>query len=211
MKRIIVVYLVIIMVIAATIIAIPRLKKSAVPRPITLAATLRLCDFVTFLPDTFAVCDDGTRWEVELLGGSVAEIRGIGDPVSQVVPQNAPPDGERTIVSTDDADGELHTVKYSRYWPALGGPNCANFKDGKCISKMASGAKWEDYTEYAVACPKEWAFGTVVTLDGKKWVCMDRGGAIEFDSNNVTWLDFMTQYPTYRYGELVKVRVRFVR
>lgn len=209
MKRIIVIYLAVIAMVAGVIIVVPRLAKPTVPRPITAVAILRLCDFVTFLPDTFAVCDDGTRWGVELLSG-VKEIEGIGNPIDQAVPRDVQLDGERTVVSVDDADGEEMTIRYSRYFPALGGPNCANFQNGKCISKMASGLPWEDYIDKAVACPKEWPFNTRVTLDGKTWICLDRGGQIKI-VDGIPWVDFMVEKGAYKYGTLVQARVRFVR
>ena len=101
----------------------------------------------------------------------------------------------------------LLTIKYSRYWPPAGGTNCATFVDGQCISRMASGARWQDWTEQACACPPEWPFGTIVELDGQEWVCMDRGGKIKFDEDGLTFVDFLSGRSAYGYGELVEVKV----
>ena len=102
--------------------------------------------------------------------------------------------------------GELVTIRYSRYDPALGGVNCARFVNGVCISNMASGEPWAPWMELACACPPEWAFGTVVVLDGQRWECQDRGGKIKF-VDGVPWVDFLTRTPQYSYGELVTVEV----
>lgn len=100
----------------------------------------------------------------------------------------------------------LLTIKYSRYWPPAGGTNCAVFVEGQCISRMASGYRWQDWVGEAVACPAEWPFGTIVELDGQEWVCMDRGGGIRF-TEGVTFVDFLSPRSAYDYGELVEVKV----
>jgi len=102
--------------------------------------------------------------------------------------------------------GELVTIRYSRYDPALGGPNCSRFVNGVCISNMASGEPWAPWMERACACPPEWAFGTVVVLDGQRWECQDRGGMIKY-VDGVPWVDFLTRTPQYAYGQLVEVEV----
>ena len=51
--------------------------------------------------------------------------------------------------------GELVTIRYSRYDPALGGVNCSRFVGGVCISNMASGKPWAPWMERACACPPE--------------------------------------------------------
>jgi len=102
--------------------------------------------------------------------------------------------------------GELVTIRYSRYDPALGGVNCSRFVNGVCISNMASGNPWAPWMERACACPPEWAFGTVVVLDGQRWECQDRGGKIKY-VDGVPWVDFLTRTPQYSYGELVTVEV----
>lgn len=99
------------------------------------------------------------------------------------------------------------TVKYSHYWPPLGGKNCYSFVDGVCISRMASGHRWQDWVDRAVACPMEWPFGTTVELDGEVWVCMDRGGKIRFGRDGLTYVDFLTPYGAYGYGQPIEVKV----
>jgi len=97
-------------------------------------------------------------------------------------------------------------VRVSWYWPALGGPNCSRFVNGKCVSKTASGMTWEDGVDWACACPSEWPFGTTVTLEGKTWTCKDRGGAIKF-KGGVPWVDLLQEYADYVYGEIVFAHV----
>ena len=121
-------------------------------------------------------------------------------PVAPVEPEVVAP-APGPIVS-----GEMITIRYSRYDPALGGVNCSRFVDGVCVSNMASGKPWAPWMELACACPPEWAFGTVVVLDGKRWTCMDRGGKIQF-VDGVPWVDFLTRAPQYSYGALVQVEV----
>lgn len=106
------------------------------------------------------------------------------------------------------SDGTEVQVKVSWYYPPLGGPNCATFRNGKCISKMASGLKWEDYVDLACACPPEWPFGTVVTIDGKSWTCLDRGGKIKF-VGGIPWVDLLQARATYVYGSVVAATVQF--
>lgn len=191
----------VVLVLATIIISQARRPRPEPLHPLVAIATPRFCEFVGLLSDAFAVCDDGTSWWVEML--AQAEQRG------STTYTNDPPDqqtGDKITVSIDDADGEEHTIKYSWYWPPLCGKNCAKCVDGKCVSRMANGERWQDFIGYAVACPPEWPFGTRVTLDGKTWVCKDRGGMIVGN-----WVDFLTETPAYVYGTLVKVRVRFVR
>ncbi len=105
--------------------------------------------------------------------------------------------------------GKRLQIRYSRYWPALGGVNCSRFVDGICVSNMASGEPWAPWAERAVACPKSWAFDTIVVLpDGSEWTCKDRGGAIKY-VDEIPWLDFLTQFPLYGYGTIVEVEVRW--
>ena len=76
--------------------------------------------------------------------------------------------------------GDLITIRYSRYDPALGGVNCSRFVNGVCVSNMASGKPWAPWMELACACPPEWDFGTTVVLGGQRWTCLDRGGKIKY-------------------------------
>ena len=103
--------------------------------------------------------------------------------------------------------GYFETIKYSYYWPPKGGVNCSRFINGVCVSNMASGKPWNQYVGVACACPPEWAFGTIVVLDGNPYECLDRGGAIKYDSNGNTYIDFLTSTPTHSFGEYIEVYV----
>jgi len=94
------------------------------------------------------------------------------------------------------------TIRYSHYWPALGGANCSKFVNGECVSRMASGERWQDWTGQACACPPEYPFWTVIELDGKQWVCLDRGGKIKYP-----YVDFLERYPRYGHGTEVEALV----
>lgn len=68
---------------------------------------------------------------------------------------------------------------------------------------MASGYPWQDWMEYAIACPFELPFGTKIIVEGKReWMCMDRGGAI-VKEGDVYWIDQLTPYPEYVFGSVV--------
>jgi hypothetical protein len=104
--------------------------------------------------------------------------------------------------------GELVMVRVSHYTPWTGGTNCSNFRNGECISRMASGERWQDWVGRAAACPSQWPFGTVLVLpDGSQFVCMDRGGAITCDSAGVCWIDLLTPTPPVPFGTLLEVRL----
>lgn len=97
-------------------------------------------------------------------------------------------------------------VKISHYEPAKGGVNCYNFVDGECISKMSNGKRWQDYMDYAIACPQELDFGTKIIVEGKTWECMDRGSAIIFDGE-AYWIDQLTENPQYAFGTLLEAEI----
>ena len=73
---------------------------------------------------------------------------------------------------------------------------------------MSSGNRWQDYVDVAIACPTQWPFGTKVTVDGKTWTCLDRGGAINCDSG-VCWIDQLTANPQYAFGSIVEAQIVF--
>ena len=107
-----------------------------------------------------------------------------------------------------EKDAVTVKAKISHYWPAWGGPNCARFVGGECLSRMASGKKWQDFIDRAAACPSEYPFGTRFTLpDGSEWVCLDRGGAIVTDHRGVIWLDLLTKKSPWPYGTIVEAAV----
>ena len=97
-------------------------------------------------------------------------------------------------------------VKVSYYQPWLGGVNCSNFVNGECISKMSSGLRWQDYVDYAIACPVELKFGTKIMIGNKIWECLDRGGAIVYD-NGTYWIDQLTANPEYKFGQIVEATI----
>ena len=98
-------------------------------------------------------------------------------------------------------------AKLSWYWPPLLGPNCAVSNNGECVSRMASGRSWQKWVDQAVACPEEYPFGTEFVIDGKEWICLDRGGAITRINDNLIWLDMLTKKPQYAFGAVVDVSV----
>ena len=69
------------------------------------------------------------------------------------------------------------------------------------MSKMSSGKRWQDYVDHAIACPDELPFGTKITVDGRTWECMDRGGAI-VKTGNVYWIDMLSVHALYPFGEI---------
>ena len=109
------------------------------------------------------------------------------------------------IESTDNnQEGYPIIVKVSHYNPSLGGPNCARFVSGECLSKMSNGERWQDYWgEYnTIACPFELPFGTVILLDENEFTCRDRGGAIIVTYEGYYWIDILAESVPYKYGEL---------
>lgn len=98
--------------------------------------------------------------------------------------------------------GQQIQIRASHYNPALGGVNCSRFVNGVCTSHMASGLRWQDYMNYAVACPPEWEFHTKLIVAGKTWECLDRGGAIKF-VDGIAWVDFLQEKADYPYGQII--------
>jgi len=101
----------------------------------------------------------------------------------------------------------LLTVKYSHYWPAAGGVSCARYRDGECVSRTASGDRWQDWVDRGCACPPEWPIGTTVELDGHVWTCVDRGGGIRFDDEGLTYVDFLTAHAEYGHGQQIEAEI----
>ena len=97
-------------------------------------------------------------------------------------------------------------VKVSHYWPDLGGVNCFNFKNGKCVSRMADGEKWQSQVGLAIACPKELPFGTRIRIGDRIWTCKDRGSAI-VKVDNTYWVDQLTPEALYPYGQEVEAEL----
>jgi hypothetical protein len=56
----------------------------------------------------------------------------------------------------------------------------------------------------AVACPPSYPFYTKFIVDGKEWVCLDRGGAIQV-ADGIPWIDFLSggsPFDGYEYGAI---------
>ena len=201
--------------------------------PVMRVVVNRSCDFVMISNVTTALCTDGTEWTVSETTISKAPLFGA-QPVLAAAPENPeqpmldeiaageptpvfieiPRDDSVAMAATtaDTALAESNSgyinmnIRYSHYWPPLGGPNCATFVGGKCISKMASGKPWEQYVDLAVACPPEWPFGRKVIFEGNTYTCMDRGGKIKY-VDGIPWIDFLTPKAAYAYGSIVTVQV----
>jgi hypothetical protein len=93
------------------------------------------------------------------------------------------------------------TIAFSNYWPAWGGVN------GSPHGHVASGAPWQEWAYIGAACPRDWAFGTRIALDGVIWTCIDRGSAIGYTRDGRAIIDFMTDVPMYSFKESVRVTV----
>lgn len=100
-------------------------------------------------------------------------------------------------------------MKISHYNPYLGGVNCANFVNGKCISKMANGEDWIKYfgQNNTIACPVQLPFGTQIELDGNIYTCRDRGGKIILTNSNEYWIDILAENVPYKYGEIKMAKI----
>jgi hypothetical protein len=107
----------------------------------------------------------------------------------------------------DDISGFSGTViqiRASHYDPSLGGVNCSYFVNGECVSHMANGERWQEFIDYAIACPPSWSFGTKLIVNGKTWECKDRGGMIQIEEG-IPWVDFLSHgvpFIGYRYGAI---------
>ena len=112
---------------------------------------------------------------------------------------------EVAVVNTEVV-GTLIMVKVSHYEPWLGGTNCGYFANGECLSHMASGRRWQDWIDVAIACPIQLPFDTKIILDGRTWICMDRGGGIVF-TGSAYWIDELTYHATHAYGTEVEARM----
>ena len=202
----------------ATMIAVGLLVFAAVcysllgvqKRPVLRVAVYRKCDFISIDGSTKVVCTDDTQWmAIELAHTEATPVptpSAVRGGALGVVPVEAAPVTAEPVAAAPIVTGTAMTVRYSHYWPPLGGPNCSNFVDGVCVSAMASGEPWASFVGTAVACPVEWVFGTTVELDGHVWTCQDRGGAIRY-VDGVPWVDFLEETGKYEHGSIVAVHV----
>lgn len=107
------------------------------------------------------------------------------------------------------APGEQRQAKISHYWPPLGGVNCAVFRNGQCVSNMASGLPWDVWVGRAAACPVELPFWSTVTLPGgETFVCLDRGGKVVTTAAGELWIDLLVESAPVPYGTTMPVTVR---
>lgn len=107
------------------------------------------------------------------------------------------------------APGETRMARLSHYWPPLGGPNCADFRGGQCMSDMASGLPWYVWVGRAAACPVELPFWTTITLPGGEiFVCLDRGSKIITTEAGELWIDLLLERAPVPHGAVVPVTVR---
>lgn len=105
--------------------------------------------------------------------------------------------------------GEKVKAKMSWYNPALLGVNCARVRNGKCVSHMANGERWQDWiNKGACACPREYAFGTVFEFPSLNLscICKDRGGKIVTAGKKV-WIDLLTTKPPVKFGTVIEAYV----
>lgn len=128
----------------------------------------------------------------------------------QLVTQNADVlHTNQTIAQTVQfSTGYAIKVKVSHYYPGWGGPNCAIWQNGQCVSRMASGRKWQKYVDRACACPVEFPFGTVFVIAGREWTCWDRGGAIVRVNKHTVWVDLLTKEKIAPHGAVLDAEVR---
>jgi len=103
----------------------------------------------------------------------------------------------------DNDEWELGLARYSYYFPPLGGINC----DGDC-DHMANGEAWRGYVGEVVACPPEFPLGTVFRVLGDEYICLDRGGAIQFLDDGTFWLDFLRPNGEYPFWTIILVEWR---
>lgn len=91
-------------------------------------------------------------------------------------------------------------IRYSHYYPAWGGVN------GSPQGRTANGDRWQQWEDRGIACPKEFPFGTQIQAYGQTWTCVDRGRSVRI-KNGIPWIDFLTDEPHEKYGEIVEVQL----
>ena len=106
-------------------------------------------------------------------------------------------------------------ARVSSYWPGSLGPNCHPeiIVNGECTTWLTDGHEWRHWSWWATkhngtACPAEFPLGTQFDLgeDLGTWVCIDRGGAIEFITENgetTFFLDLLSPEVPYIPGARV--------
>ena len=97
-------------------------------------------------------------------------------------------------------------VRFSFYDPSRLGTNCGHAVNGVCVSRMASGHRWQSHIAAgdSGACPSAHPFWTVYIIDGQRLTCLDRGGAIVTQRNGVERFDVLAWRPSRWEGRTVK-------
>jgi len=95
-------------------------------------------------------------------------------------------------------------ARISVYKPWLGGINCAIFVEDRCISRTASGERWQDWTGDGLACPKQFPLWSRWSISSREWTCIDRGGWIVVQSDGIVRLDLLTEAHPFQ-GRIVDV------
>src|SRR3990167_5594020 len=79
---------------------------------------------------------------------------------------------------------------------------------------MASGEDARDWYGRVLACPPEYALGTVFVISGSRWGladgrwrCLDRGGAVITEPNGTLRLDLLSASPVW--AEVIPVSLMF--
>ncbi len=88
-------------------------------------------------------------------------------------------------------------VHVTHYWPPNGGENCLVYLDDWCVSPTASGVPWEAVVGIAAACPMEWPIGSVVMINSRAWICLDRGDLSCDRDTGVCDVDLLTAAPIF--------------
>lgn len=100
--------------------------------------------------------------------------------------------GPASAPSVPALDAQRVRVRVTYYNPALGGLNCASFVEGQCVSRTASGERWQDWIDNgALACPPEFPLWSTWTIAGQRYVCIDRGGWVYTQDDGVARVDIL--------------------
>jgi len=140
---------------------------------------------------------------VSMKKGAIAIQAPVSAPQDIFGPREARATRDVVAAPRQGEDGYVTQIRLSHYWPAWGGPNCSRFVRGECISRMASGLRWQDWIGRAAACPREWPFWTEIILSGgEKFYCLDRGGRIRF-VGGIAWVDLLVKVPPVPFGTII--------
>jgi len=75
------------------------------------------------------------------------------------------------------------------------------------VSKVWEGTQeWSLWAEVGIACPMEWELGTRLVIAGRKWTCMDHGGAIVYQ-DGIPWIDMLTPELLFPHGTIVEATI----